>query len=268
MRAVVQVELLKLRALWRVRLALLLVLAAPPAVLTVLQLQSGLPTDTLYGRWVQDIGLAFPLVLLGSAGVWGIPVLASLVAGDLVSSEDAHGTWPTLMTRSRDLRQLFWGKAVVAAATAVVLVAALGASALLSGVLLVGTQDLVGLSGQPVPFTDGTRLVLLAWLSALPTALAVCAGALLVSAATRSSLLGVAIPSLVAGVLGLLGLLAPLGSLRPLLITPGLTAWHGLLLEDAATGAVLASSGASLGCAALLLAAAAAVLRRRDWAAA
>lgn len=271
MRAVIHVELVKLLALWRVRLVLLLALLAllaPPAVLAVLQLQSGLPTDTLYGRWVQDIGLAFPLVLLGSAGVWAIPVLASLVAGDLLSSEDAHGTWPTLMTRSRRLHHLFWGKALVAGLTTVTLVTVLAASSLLSGVLIVGTQDLVGLSGQPVAFGSGARLVLLAWLSALPTAVAVSAGALLVSAATRSSLLGVAVPSAVAGALGLLGLLAPLGSLRPLLITPGLTAWHDLLLEDPAVGDVVLSTVASLCCAALLLAAGAAVIRRREWAAA
>lgn len=268
MTAVIHVELLKLAALWRVRLGLLVVVLAPPAVLAVLQLQAGLPTDTLYGRWVQDIGLAFPLVLLGSAGVWGIPVLASLVAGDLLSGEDAHGTWPTLMTRSCALRQLFWGKVVVAALTAVVLVSALGVSALLSGVLLVGTQDLVGLSGQPVAFGSGARLVLLAWLSAVPAALAVSAGALLVSAATRSSLLGVAVPTVAAAVLGLLGLLAPLGSLRPLMITPGITAWHGLLLEDAAVGDVVLSAAAALGSAALLIAAASAVIHRREWAAA
>jgi ABC-2 type transport system permease protein len=235
-------------------------------VAAVLQLQAGLPTDTLYGRWVQDVGLAFPLVLLGSAGVWGVPVLASLVAGDVMSSEDAHGTWAMLLTRSRSRWQLLWGKALVAALATVGLVVALGLSALLSGVLLVGRQDLVGLTGQPIGFTTGVGLVVLAWLSTLPTALAISAGALLVSAATRSSLLGVVVPSLVAGGLGLVGLLAPLGAVRPLLLAPGLTAWYGLLTEDRALGPLLGSSLAALGYAVLFLGASVLLLRRRDWA--
>ncbi len=266
MRAVVAVELHKLLALWRIRLVLLVVVVAPPLVLTALELQSGVPTDTLYGRWVQDIGLAFPLVLLGSAGMWGIPVLSSLVAGDLLSSEDAHGTWSALLTRSRGPWQLFWGKVIVAGLVTVALVGALGLSAVVSGVLLVGTQDLVGLTGQPITFADGTGLVLLAWLSTLPTALAISAGAVLVSAVTRNSVLGVAIPSAVAGVLGLAGLLAPLGGLRPLLLTPGLTAWHGLVQEDASLGAVLRSATAALGYGAVFLGTTVLVLRRRDWA--
>lgn len=264
MRAVVQVELLKLLALWRVRLVLLVVALAPPLVLGVLQLQAGLPTDTLYGRWVQDIGLAFPLVLLGSAGVWGIPVLASLVAGDLYAAEWAHGTWPGLLTRSRRPQQLFWGKAVVAALVTVVLLAVLGASAVLSGIVLVGSQELVGLTGQPISFGEGVVLVALAWLSTLPTALAISAAAALVSVATRSSLLGVAIPSVVAGVLGLVGLLAPLGGLRPVLLAPGLTSWHALLQEDGGLGPVLLTGALSGLYAGLFLLAAAQLMRRRD----
>lgn len=266
MRAVLLVELYKLLALWRVRVLLLLVVVAPPLVVTVLQLQAGLPTDTLYGRWVQDIGLAFPLVLLGSAGVWGIPVLASVVAGDVVSSEDAHGTWGTVLTRSRSPWQLFWGKALVAGGASVVLVSTLAVSTVVSGVAVVGRQDLVGLTGQPIAFAEGVVLVLLAWATTLPTVLAISAGAVLVSSVTRNSLLGVAVPSVVAGVLGLAGLLAPLGALRPLLLAPGLTAWHSLVQEDAGVGPVLASVAAALGYGVLFLGAAVLVLRRRDWA--
>lgn len=266
MREVLVVEFHKLLALWRVRVLAAVVLLSPPAVMTVLQLQAGLPTDTLYGRWVQDIGLAFPLVLLGSAGVWGIPVLASVVAGDIVASEQAHGTWATLLTRSRGPWQLLCGKAVVAGLTTVVLVAALGLSALLSGVLIGGRQDLVGLTGQPIAFGSGVGLVLLAWGSALPTALAISCGAVLVSVLTRSSLLGVVVPSVLAGVLGLVALLAPLGAVRPLLLAPGLGAWHVLLQEDGGLSPVLASTAAAVGYGAVFLGTTVLVLRRRDWA--
>ncbi len=266
MRAVLAVELRKLLALRRMRAAFAVVLVAPPVVAAVLQLQQGLPTDTLYGRWVQDLGLAFPLVLLGSAGVWTIPILAGLVAGDVLSSEDAHGTWATLLTRSCSRWELFWGKALVAAGATVVLVLVLGTSAIVSGLLFVGRQDLVGLSGQPIAFPSALALVALAWLSTLPAALAVSAGALLVSAATRSSLLGVGVPALAAGGLGLAGQLAPLGGVRPLLVVTGLGDWHGLLLEDPALGPLEAAWAAALVAVVVLLAGAVLLLRRRDWA--
>ena len=266
MRAVVATELRKLVALRRLQVLAVLVLLLPLGAEGVLQLQQGLPTDTLYGRWVQDVGLAFPLVLLGSVGTWAVPVLASLVAGDVLSSEDAHGTWATVLTRSRTRWQLFWGKAVVAALATVLLVLALAVSSLAAGVLVVGRQDLVGLTGQPVGFGAGVGLVLLAWAGTLPVALALGAGALLVSALTRSSLLGVGVPVVVGGALGLLGLLAPLGALRPFLLTPTLTAWHGLLLEDPDRGPLLLGDAVALGYAAVLVALAVAVLRRRDWA--
>jgi ABC-2 type transport system permease protein len=249
-----------------VRVTALLVLVGPPVAAVVLELQTGLPTDTLYGRWVHDIGLAFPLVLLGSAALWGIPVLASIVAGDLLSSEDAHGTWATLLTRSRTRWQLFAGKVVVAALTTAVLLGVLAVSSVLSGLVVTGRQPLVGLTGQPIGFGHAVWLVGGAWLSTLPVALAVSAGALLVSAASRNSLVGVTVPAVVGAVLTLTGQLAALGGLRPLLLTPGLTAWHGLLTEGTETGPVLWSALASLGWAGLFLGGTVLVLRRRDWA--
>ena len=260
------VELTKLAAQWRVRLALLVVVFGPLLVTAVLQAQTGLPTDTLYGRWVQEIGLAVPLVLLGGAGIFAVPLLAALVAGDVLSSEDQHGTWAALLTRSRTRWELLGGKAVAAGVCTVGLLMALAVSAVLSGVLLVGRDDLIGLTGQPIAFGPGLLRVSLAWLSTLPTALAVSAVALLVSAATRSSVAGVVGPVVLAFVLHLASLLAPLGAIRPLLLLPGLTAWHGLLLADVDATAVLQSLAVSAGWVVAALTATVLVLRKRDWA--
>jgi ABC-2 type transport system permease protein len=266
MRAVIRVELVKLALQWRVRGALLLVLLSPPVVALVLRVQSGLPTDTLYGRWVQDIGLAFPLVLLGSAGVWILPALAALVAGDIFATEDGHGTWPLLLTRSVSPWQVLAAKALVAAVTTAVLSAALAVSAVLSGILLVGGADLVGLSGQSISFWPGVLLVLVAWASTLPTSLAVGAAALLVSAVSRNSVVGVAVPSVAALALTLISQLASLGGIRPLLLLPGLQAWHGLLLEDAQVAPVVIAAVVAVGWAAALMAVTVLVLRRQVWA--
>lgn len=260
------VELAKVAAQWRVRAVLLLVLAAPPVATAVLQAQTGLPTDTLYGRWVQEIGLAVPLVLLGSAGVFAVPLLAALVAGDILSGEDQHGTWGLLLGRSRSPLQLVLGKALAAGLCMLGLVLALAASAVLSGVALVGTEPLIGLTGQPLGFGPALLLTCLAWLSVLPTALAVAALALFVSAASRSSIVGVVLPVAAIFGLNLVSLLSPLTGIRPLLLAPGLTAWHGLLLADATAGPVLASAAVAVGWTVVAGVATWLVLRRRDWA--
>ena len=263
-RAVVGVELAKLRAQWRVRGALLVVVLGPFAATLVLKLQAGLPSDTLYGRWVQEIGLAIPLVILGSAGVWGVPALASLVAGDILSAEDAHGTWGTLLTRSRSKTQLVLGKAVVAVGSMVVLVTALAASSIAAGYLLIGSEPLIGLAGQPLSPLRGLLLVVACWASVLPPALALTALALLLSAWTRSSLVGVAAPIVVGLVLLLVSQLASVGSVRPLLLASGFQAWHGLLYAQPSVIAVLQAAAVSAVWVASCVAGLVLVLRRRD----
>jgi hypothetical protein len=156
--------------------------------------------------------------------------------------------------------------AVVAALTTTVRLGVLAVCSVLTGLVVTGRQPLVGLTGQPIGFGHGVLLVGAAWLSTLPIALAVTAGALLVSAATRNSLVAVTVPAVVGALLALTGQLAALGALRPLLLTPGLTAWHGLLTEGTEAGPVLWSTLASLGWAALFVCGAVLVLRRRDWA--
>lgn len=262
--AVVRVELAKLRAQWRMRIAVVTVLAGPPLATVVLQAQTGLPTDTLYGRWVQEIGLAVPLVFLGSIGLFGAPVLAALVAGDILSSEDQHGTWATLLTRSRTTTQVVLGKAVVAVGATVVLLVLLTLSCVLSGVLIVGSQPLIGLSGQPLSFSTGLVLVTSSWLSTLPTALALTATALLLGGLTRNSVVGVVGPLVLALLLHVTSLLGSLGGARPLLLVPGLDAWHGLLIADRTVTPVLVATLVatvwSIACTAVLVQ----VLRRRD----
>lgn len=262
--SVVAVEVAKLRAQWRVRAAVLVVVVGPFLATAVLQAQTGLPTDTLFGRWVQEIGLAVPLVLLGSAGLFGLPVLAALVAGDVLSSEDQHGTWSMMLTRSRSTREVVLGKALVALGATLLLTVLLALSSIVAGVLLVGRQDLVGLTGQTLPFGESLVLVAAAWLSTLPTAVALTATALLLGAVTRNSIVGVGGPLLIGLVLHVTSLLGALGGLRPLLLIPGLEAWHGMLLEDASVVPVLVATAVASVWTLACVGGLAVVLRRRD----
>lgn len=223
-------ELRKLTAQWWVRLSLLAYLLAPFAFAAVLRLQDTVPSDTLFGRWVHDSGFASPLVVLNFAGQWGLPLLVSLVAGDIFASEDRHGTWKTVLTRSSGRIQILTGKSLAAASYTVATVVITGAGSLASGVLLLGHDPLVGLSGNLVPSGRAAELVAISWATALPPALGFTALALLLSLATRNSIAGALGPAVIAGIMQMLSLAGGLGTIRRLLLTTPFDAWHGLFV--------------------------------------
>ena len=82
----------------------------PAIAVIVVSGQSTLPSDTLFGREMHATGWAGALVVLSFAGSWFFPLLTSVVAGDVFSSEDRYGTWATVLTRSRSRAEIFAGK--------------------------------------------------------------------------------------------------------------------------------------------------------------
>ena len=84
-------------------------------------MQSGTPSDALFGAWVHSSGFAISLVILGFAGTWGLPVIAGLLGGDLFASEDRHGTWKTILTRSCARSEVYIAKLLAAGTLAVAL---------------------------------------------------------------------------------------------------------------------------------------------------
>jgi ABC-2 type transport system permease protein len=225
-------ELFKLRAQPRFRAALLVCLLGPPLFAAVLSAQSGTPKDTLFGRHVHDSGLAFPLLLLGFASTWALPLLTSLVAGDIFASEDGHGTWPAMLTRSRTRAEVFLGKAMASALVATGLLVVTAASSLVAGLALAGDRPLIDLSGTVLTPSHALLLVLASWTSALPPLLGFTALAWLFSVLTRSSLAGVGGPVLVGLLLQLLSLLGPVGRVSNAFLTAPFFAWHGLVRSD------------------------------------
>src|SRR5436305_11098679 len=81
-------ELVKLLSQWRVRLLLLASWIGPALVVAAISKQSALPADTVFGRWLHATGWAAPLVGLGFSGTWALPLLTSVVAGDVFAAED------------------------------------------------------------------------------------------------------------------------------------------------------------------------------------
>jgi ABC-2 type transport system permease protein len=265
-RSVLRVELAKLLAQTPARVLPVVCVLAPFAFVAVLAIQSAVPQDTLFGRWVHTTGFAVPLVVLGFAGAWGLPVIAGVAAGDSFAGEDRHGTWKTLLTRSCRRSDVFVGKTLAAFVYAAALVALLAASSIAAGVLTVGAQPLVGLSGQTIAPGHSLVLVVAGWAAALLPVLAFTSLAVLFSVVTRSSVAGVLGPLLVALVMQLLSLVGSGEIMRALLLSTTLDAWHGLFVAPAYAGPLEQSAVVSAVYVGVCLGVSWLVLRRRDFA--
>lgn len=213
---------------------------------------------------MHDSGLAVPLLLLGFTTQYVFPLLTSIVAGDIFAAEDQHGTWKTLLTRSVSRGQVFRGKTLAAVTFAGAVLVVLAASAIVSGVLLVGAQPLTGLSGQPIAAGHATALVIAAWASTAPPLLGYTALSILLSVRTRNPSLGVVGPVVAHLGMGLVGSLGGTGLLRRALLSTPLENWHGLFTTVPFTGPLVQGVVVSLLWTVACLVPAHTALRRRD----
>src|ERR671936_378932 len=167
-------ELIKLLAQWPIRLVLLACWFGPALLVAVIGRQSSLPADTVFGRWMGQTGWAGPLVVLSFSGSWVLPLVTSLVAGDVFASEDRLGTWRHLLVAVRSPRRIFAAKALASLTVIMLLVAGLAAPG------------------------EAAGAVLLAWAGALAPTLAFAVVGLLGSVALGRSPIGLVMPALLA----------------------------------------------------------------------
>ena len=257
-------EARKLRAQYRAKAVLLGALLGPIPVVLIIHGQSRPPKDTLFGRFATENGHALALLVLGFAAQWVLPLLTAIVAGDVFASEDQHGTWKTVLTRSTSRSRLFWAKTAAACGFAVLVLLVLAASTIACSVLLVGHQPLIGLSGQTIAAGTALPLVAASWASMLPGMLGFTCLAIVLSVWSRNPAVGIAAPVVLGMVMQLVGSLGGIEVVRPLLLTTAFESWHGLLTEPRFTGPLVeAVLVCALWCAASL-AVASTLLRRRD----
>ncbi len=243
---VLRFELVKQFSAWRVRLLIGLCWLGPGLLVFAIDQQSTLPSDTLFGRWMHATGWAGALVVLGVAGTWALPLVTSMVAGDVFSSEDRLGTWRHLIVAVRSHRRIFAAKAIAGVTVIGLLVAGLAVSSVFGGLLAEGNQPLVGLDGHLLSAGDAAGNVLLAWVCVLAPTLALAAIGLLGSVALGRSPMGLLLPMLVA-----LGM--QVAQLLPLpvpvrLALPGFAfiSWNGLFADPRLLGPLLLGVGVSL----------------------
>jgi ABC-2 type transport system permease protein len=257
-------ETRKLRAQLRTRALLLGTILVPIAVVLIVHSQPRPPKYTLFGRFATENGFAMALLIMGFATQWVLPLLTAIVAGDIFANEDQHGTWKTVLTRSMSRSKLFWAKALVATVFALLALALLAASTIVSSLIIVGHGSLTGLSGQTIAPSQALGLVSASWaVMALPMIGFTCL-ALLFSIWSRNGAVGIAAPVVIGLVMQLIGALGGIETLRPYLLSTPFEAWHGLLTEPRFTGPILDGVVTSAGWSLVCLVAAFLIMRRRD----
>ncbi|HEY3482124.1 MAG TPA: ABC transporter permease, partial [Streptomyces sp.] len=239
-------ELVKLFAAWRIRLLVLACWIAPALFVAAVSEQSSLPVDTLFGRWMNATGWAGPLVMLGFAGTYALPLLTSVVAGDVFASEDRLGTWRHLLVAVRSTRRIFVAKALASLTVVLVLVAGMAISGAVGGVLAAGSRPLPGLDGHLLTPGDAALQVTLAWVCVLAPTLALGAIGLLGSVAWGRSPMGLLLPAVVALVMALAQLLPLPVAVRLALPSYAFIAWNGLFTDPGQLGPLLIGVGVSL----------------------
>lgn len=262
---ILRFELVKQFSTWRVRLLMLLSWLGPGLVVFAVDQQSTLPSDTLFGRQMHATGWAGSLVVLGVAGTWVLPLLTSVVSGDVFASEDRLGTWRHLIIAVRSHRRIFAAKAIASLTVILLGLTGLAVSSVVGGLLAEGNNSLVGLDGHQLAGWDAGGKVLLAWVCVLAPTLALAAIGLLGSVALGRSPMGLLLPMLAA-----LGM--QVAQLLPLPVTvrlalPGYAfiSWNGLFTDPQQLGPLLIGIAVSLVWAVVATALAYVLFLRRDF---
>ncbi|WP_405472450.1 ABC transporter permease [Streptomyces canus] len=258
-------ELVKLVSQWRIRLLVVACWILPGLFVAGVSQQSTLPSDTLFGRWMHATGWAGPLVMLGFAGTWALPLLTSVVAGDVFAAEDRLGTWRYLLVAVRSPWRIFLAKVLASLTVILLLVTGLACSSAVGGLASVGNQPLVGLDGHLLTPSDAAGRVLLAWVAALAPTLALAAIGLLGSVALGRSPMGLLLPPLVALGMQVAQMLPLPVAVRLALPGYAFLSWNGLFTAPAQLAPLLIGVAVSLAWAVLATVLAHLLFLRRDF---
>jgi ABC-2 type transport system permease protein len=258
-------ELVKLLAHLRVRILIGLCWIGPAVTVVVVSGQSTLPADTLFGREMRATGWAGALVVLSFAGSWFFPLLTSVVAGDVFSSEDRLGTWRHLLVAVRSPRRIFMAKSLASLTVLLMCVPGLAVSGIAGG-LVVGSRPLTGLDGHLLSPADAAGKLLLAWLCVLAPILAFAAIGLLASVIFGRSPIGLLLAAFGGLGMQLASQVLPMPvAVRLALPSFAFLSWNGLFTSPPMLGPLLTGIAVSLAWAVTATALAYVLFMRRDF---
>jgi ABC-2 type transport system permease protein len=224
-------ELRKLRSQKRTYLGLGAATIVPIIFIVALLSSSGGPDDVPFGRYVRETGLAIPLVGLLFSSIWLFPLITSLVAGDIVASEDNHGTLKTILTRSTERWQIFVGKLLATLTYTLLALALFVGVGLLIGGLIWGFDPLTSLSGTKISAGRGVALIGASALAYFIPIMAIASIAFLLSTVTHNSAGAVVGTLILSFMMQLLAVISGLDFMRPYLLSEQFDSWQGLLRE-------------------------------------
>lgn len=185
--------------------------------------------DNPFSREISRSGLATPVLILLWASLLLVPLIASLVSGDIVAAEDGNGTLKTILTRSVDRAQLIVAKALAAELYALVALATFAIVATAAGVASWGFHPVVTFSGTVVSAPKALLLIVIAYAMYMIPLTAVVAIGVLFSTVTRNSAAAVVSTLAFTLLLTLITLIPGLEGAKPYLLTRQYQAWQGLL---------------------------------------
>ena len=257
-------ELRKLRAQKRTYLGLGAAVLVPVAFAIAVAIQPGGPTEVPFGSYVDDTGLVFPLVTLLFGSIWFYPLIAALVSGDIVANEDNNGTLKTILTRSVERSQVFFGKVLAAFSYSIFAILLSGTVATVAGVLVSGFNPVPTLSGTIVTPEHGLALVAASLGVYLLPVLAISSFALLLSTVFRNSAAAVVGTLMFSLLLQLVLIIPGLDGLQPYLLSTQFNSWQGLLRTPADWEPIIRAAWVSAAYAIPSLVIALTVFLRRD----
>ncbi len=185
--------------------------------------------ENIFASQITQSGLATPVLMLLFESFLLLPVIAALVAGDIVASEDGNGTLKTILTRSVDRGQVFAAKALAAMSYAILAVFLSAVVATAAGVGSWGFKSVTTFSGTVVLAPKALLLVFAANAVFLIPLLTITSIGVLLSTATRNSAAAVVGTVGVVIILLIVAQIPGLEGLRPYLIQEQFENWHGLL---------------------------------------
>jgi ABC-2 type transport system permease protein len=257
-------ELRKLRAQKRTYLGLGAAVLVPVAFAIAVAIQPGGPTEVPFGSYVDDTGLVFPLVTLLFGSIWFYPLIAALVSGDIVANEDNNGTLKTILTRSVERSQVFFGKVLAAFSYSIFAILLSGTVATVAGILVSGFNPVPTLSGTIVTPEHGLALVAASLGVYLMPVLAISSFALLLSTVFRNSAAAVVGTLMFSLLLQLVVIIPGLDGLQPYLLSTQFNYWQGLLRTPADWEPIIRAAWVSAAYAIPSLVIALTVFLRRD----
>lgn len=185
--------------------------------------------ENIFVAQITQSGLATPVLMLLFLSTFMLPLVAALVAGDIVANEDGNGTLKTILTRSVDRGQVFAAKVLAAMSYAAVAVFISAAVGTIAGIVSWGFHPVRSFSGTVVSSNEALLLVFASNAIYLIPLLSVAAIGVLLSTTTRNSAAAVVATIGLVLLLYIISGIPGLESIKPYLLTEQFQNWQGLL---------------------------------------